>query len=275
MPAGQPSGLTMRAPCEWDGIGMYALNTGMQGAQPLFAPTGLTDPLKTVTAISTLLAAGAAAGFTFSISTDFAELSRQRKTLRGSGISPMFDATVNATLNERGFWMGAMDRSGAMIGLQAFRLDDADPSLAEWVLGWMMGLYARRREMIVPRGVLPPEHSLSHLIRGRVVYHGELWIEKHSKGCFSFFPRLGMLLALIKWQPNAIWALTGQSMATRGHMVRMGYGHLEQSFLTWEWEPDGAEQAEWIGIAERRHLEFSVAEMTASTEARYQLSPVP
>ena len=74
-----------------------------------------------------------------------------------------------------------------------------------------------------------------------------------------------------KWQPEAIWALTGQSMATRGHMVRMGYGHLEQSFLTWEWEPHGAEQAEWIGIAERRHLEFSIAEM-ASTEAKYPLS---
>lgn len=243
---------------------MFALNSGMQGAQPLFAPAGLADPLKTVTAVSALLAAAAEAGFTFSISSDFSELSRQRKILRGNEISPMFDASISTGLGERGFWMGARDRAGELVGLQAFRLDDADPNLAEWVLGWMMGLYARRRELIVPRGVLPPAHSLSHFIRGRVVYHGELWIEKHSKGCFAFFPRLGMLLALIKWQPNAIWALTGQSMATRGHMVRMGYGHLEQSFLTWEWEPAGAEQAEWIGIAERRHLEFSIAEMTAS-----------
>ena len=121
---------------------------------------------------------------------------------------------------------------------------------------------------------MPPEHSLSHLIRGRIVYHGELWIDKQVKGCFPIFPRIGMLLAMVKWQPEAIWALTGQSMATRGHMVRMGYGHLEQSFLTWEWEPDGAEQAEWVGIALRRHLEFSIAEM-ATTEAKYQPSPVP
>jgi hypothetical protein len=82
-----------------------------------------------------------------------------------------------------------------------------------------------------------------------------------------------MMLAMVKWQPEAIWALTGQSMATRGHMVRMGYGHLEQGFLTWESEPDGAEQVEWIGVALRRHLEFSIAEMSA-TEAKYQLSPV-
>ena len=84
-----------------------------------------------------------------------------------------------------------------------------------------------------------------------------------------------MLLAMVKWQPEAIWALTGQSMATRGHMVRMGYGHLEQSFLTWEWEPDGAEQAEWIGIAAAPPPRVLDRGNGPSTEARYQPSPVP
>lgn len=264
----------LRVECVSGAVSMYALNVGLQGVQPLSLGTGLTDPLRTVSAISSLISSGAEAGFTFNISSDFAELAKLRKHLRNGEVSPMFDGTVCRTLTDRGFWMSAHNRNGDTVGLQAFRLDDADPNLAEWVLGWMMGIYARRREMIVPRGVLPPEHSLTHMIHGRVVYHGELWIDKHSKGCFTVFPRIGMLLALVKWQPEAIWALTGQSMATRGHMVRMGYGHLEQSFLTWEWQPEGAEQAEWIGIAERRHLEFSVAEMT-STEAKYQPSPTP
>ncbi|MCB1381112.1 MAG: hypothetical protein KDK89_22495 [Alphaproteobacteria bacterium] len=256
---------------------MFALGIGLQGAQPLQPGSGLTDPLKTVTAISGLIDAGREAGFDFLQSSDFTELSRQRKMLRNSDVSPMFDPTTNRNLSERGFWMAARDKSGTIIGLQAFRLDEADPNLAEWVLGWMMGLYAKRREMIIPRGLQPPDHSLSHLVRGRVVYHGELWIDKHSKGCFNVFPRIGMLLALVKWQPEAIWALTGSAMATRGHMVRMGYGHLEQSFLTWDWEPEGADRSEWIGIAERRHLEFSVAEIMAApvTEGKYPPSPVP
>jgi hypothetical protein len=253
---------------------MFASNVGMQGVLPLGVESGIADPLKTVTAISSLIEQGHDMGLLFKTSSDFSEFQRLRKSLRQGDVSPMFDLSSSRGLAERGFWMCATDAKGEVVALQAFRLDDADPNLAEWVLGWMMGLYARRREMIVPRGVLPPEHSLSHLIRGRVVYHGELWIEKHSKGCFNVFPRIGMLLALVKWQPEAIWALTGQSMATRGHMVRMGYGHLEQSFLTWEWEPDGAEQAEWIGIAERRHLEFSIAELVA-TEAKYRPSPAP
>jgi hypothetical protein len=245
--------------------------------QPVGADTGLADPLRTVMAISTLLEAGAEQGLTFHISSDFAGLARERRRLRNSEVSPMFDPQACRSLSERGFWMSLVDRDGNTVGLQAFRLDDADPNLAEWVLGWMMGLYARRREMIVPRAVMPPEHSLSHLIRGRIVYHGELWIDKHCKVGFPVFPRIGMLLAMVKWQPEAIWALTGQSMATRGHMVRMGYGHLEQSFLTWEWEPDGAEQAEWIGVALRRHLEFSIAELSSAslTEARYQPLQAP
>jgi len=247
--------------------GMYALNIGLQGVQPFGAETGLADPLRTVTTVAGLLRQGADQGFTFRISSDFAELARQRQALRSSEISPMFDPTACRSLSERGFWMALVNRAGRTVGLQAFRLDDADPNLAEWVLGWMMGLYARRREMIVPRAVMPPEHSLSHLIRGRIVYHGELWIDKQVKGCFPLFPRIGMMLAMVKWQPEAIWALTGQSMATRGHMVRMGYGHLEQSFLTWEWEPEGAEQAEWIGIALRRHLEFSIAELSSASTA--------
>ena len=253
---------------------MYALSVGLLGAQPLPAGLGLTDPLRTVEAISGLIASGKTAGLTFHLSNDFSELARLRLTLRESSVSPMFDPAANRGLGERAFWMSAVNGQNHTVGLQAFRLDDADPNLADWVLGWMMGLYARRREMIIPKALQPPDHSISHLVRGKVVYHGELWIDKHSRGCFPLFPRLGMLLALIKWQPEAIWALTGQAMATRGHMVRMGYGHLEQSFLTWDWEPHGAEHTEWIGIAERRHLEFSIAEMS-STEVKYQPSSIP
>ncbi|MFT3986190.1 hypothetical protein [Aestuariivirga sp.] len=246
---------------------MYALGVGLRGAQPLTEAHGLSDPLRTVSAIARLIDEGQAIGYTFKISSDFAALARERLAVRNSAVSPMFDITVSRELGETGFWLSAHNAAGETVGIQAFRLDDASPNLADWVLGWMMGLYAKRREMIVPNQLHAPDHSLAALIRGKAVYHGELWIEKHSKGCFNVFPRLGMLLALVKWQPDAIWALTGDSMATRGHLIRMGYGHLEPSFLTWDWEPEGAEPHEWIAIAERRHLEFCVAEMAINAEA--------
>ncbi|MGH6906278.1 MAG: hypothetical protein ACREDX_00290 [Aestuariivirga sp.] len=232
------------------------------------------DPLQTVAAITQLIDAGAQLGFSFALSSDFAEFARQRRLARNGDVSPMFDPAVSREIGESGFWMSALNAQGQIVGLQAFRLDDAQPNLADWALGWLMGLYLKRREMILPRQLHTPDHSLASLVRGKVAYHGELWIEKHSKGCFTVFPRLGMLLALVKWQPDAVWALVGESMATRGHMVRMGYGHIEQSFLVWEWKPKGAETIEWIGIAERRHLEFAIAEMTSKAE-KYRLLPTP
>ena len=253
---------------------MLALGVGLRGTQLPSQKPGLVDPLRTVAAITHLIDTGAQMGFTFAISSDFTDFARQRKLIRKTNVSPMFDSAVSRDIGDCGFWMWAVDSKGEVVALQAFRLDDAQPNLADWILGWMMGLYAKRREMIIPRQLHTPDHSLASLVRGKVAYHGELWIEKHSRGCFKVFPRLGMLLALVKWQPDAVWALVGESMATRGHMIRMGYGHLEQSFLMWEWKPEGAETVEWIGIAERRHLEFSIAEMT-SKEVKYRLSPTP
>lgn len=250
---------------------MYVHVKGTQGARPLLAPAGLSDPLKAVDAINHLRATAAAQNYHFETSIDFSVFAEHRMRVRNSPPSPMFDTDVNRHLNERAFWMCARDGKGEISALQAFRLDEADPSLAEWALGWMMGLYAKRKELLIPDAPHVPDHSATSLIQGPVAYHGELWIDKHHKGVFETFTRFGMILALMKWQPEALWALGSKAMATRGHFVRSGYVHIESSFLRWSWEPTGAEQNEWIGIAERRHLEFMISELTAR-EPKYQPS---
>lgn len=232
----------------------------------------ISDPWHLVHAIDMLFAQGKELGFEFQYSTDFQKLAEMRRLLRDSELSPMFDVKVDRHLPETAFWMSATDSTGEVMGLQAFRLDEAWPNLSEWVLGWMMGLYARRREMIVPRQVQPPAHSMTALISGKVVYLGEFYIGKQGKrGLTDIFSRLGMFLALIKWQPQTIWALTGTSMATRGHLIRAGFDHIEPSFLTWQWSPEGAEAEEWVALATRRQLEFLISEMT-TTKAKYQPS---
>lgn len=238
-------------------------------SSPTRVVSGLSDPLQLAEVISQLLEISKTAGYEIFMSTDLAEFADMRRKLRGTEPSPMFDAVIDQHLVGNAFWMGARTAGGACVALQAFRLDEAVPSLAEWVIGWMIGLYARRRELVIPSRPTPPLNSLTASIHGPVVYHGELWIDRHHRKAFEQFTRLGLMLALVRWQPAAIWALIGESMATRGHMIRMGYGHLEPSFLSWEWRPEGAEHREWIGIAELRHLEFSIAEMTP-TAAMHQ-----
>ncbi|MFV0299538.1 MAG: hypothetical protein ACK5IP_01430 [Paracoccus sp. (in: a-proteobacteria)] len=225
---------------------------------------GLADPLTAVRAVTELLSAGAAAGLEFHQGTDFSKLVDFRQQARGSQVSPMFDPAVDSSLGRIGFWMTATDQAGKVVAMQSFRIDDASPNLADWVLGWMIGLYARRHELIIPRDTKSPRHSVANAIRGPVVYHGELWVDSHQRKCFDIFTRLGIFLAFIKWQPAAIWALVGDAMATRGHMVRMSYAHVEPGFLTWEWCPAGADEREWLGISENRHLQLAMQEIATT-----------
>jgi hypothetical protein len=224
--------------------------------------TGLADPLGLARVVSRMLEGARELGLNIQYSSDFEKLGETRLKARGDRVSPMFDPSISQLDEDRAFWMGAFDDDGQAISIQAFRLDIVLPNLAEWALGWMAGLYIKRQELVLPSALQPPAHSRSRLLKGALVYHGEMWTEKTFKKreWFELFPKLGMLTALVKWQPDALWALTGKSFATHGYVTRSGYAHQERGFLQWEWEPRGADNVEWLIIAERSHLEFLIAE---------------
>ena len=175
----------------------------------------------------------------------------------------MFDPDINFSLSEHAFWMGSKDDRGRFHCLQSFRLDTVDICLANWVSGWMAGQYLKRNELVVLEQCYPPRSSVTWNVKGPAVYQGELWISPSllKGGCVDLFPKLGMLLCQMKWQPSFIWALVGKSMATRGYMVRLGYAQVERSFLTWSIEPQGAEPVEWVSVADSAHLDFMASEL--------------
>jgi hypothetical protein len=243
------------------------LQSGFSGGVRIIL-TGLTNPLGLAQTVARMLAQAEEFGLTIRYSTDFEQLIRTRIAVRGALVSPMFDPSVSQLDEDRAFWMGAFNAAGHAVSIQAFRLDIVYPNLAEWALGWMAGLYIKRKELVLPSALQPPAHSRSRLLKGLLVYHGEMWTAKTFKKreWFELFPKLGMLTAYLKWQPDALWALTGKAFATRGYVARSGYAHQERGFLQWEWEPRGADNIEWLIIAERSHLEFLVAEESSHPE---------
>ena len=40
------------------------------------------------------------------------------------------------------------------------------PSLAEWALGWMAGLYLKRKELVLPKRIDPPFHTRASTLSG-------------------------------------------------------------------------------------------------------------
>ncbi|WP_162914318.1 hypothetical protein [Taklimakanibacter lacteus] len=227
--------------------------------------SSLTDPLGAARVVVHMLEKAAEFGLTITCSSDFDEFIEVRHGRRGGAVSPMFDPAITQLDNSRAFWMQALLNGTDVVSLQAFRLDIVHTNLAEWALGWMAGLYIKRQELVMPSSIEPPEHSRSRLLKGGLVYHGEAWIDNKAmkkREWFDHFLKLGMLISLIKWHPDAVWALTSKAFVTHGLVARAGYGLQERGFLKWheEWQPSGAEPTEWLMVAERNHLEFLIAE---------------
>jgi hypothetical protein len=242
----------------------------------------LQDPLGAVRVAARLLEQSREFGLETRISSDFNAFATLRQELRGKPVSPMFDPVTGGLTPERAFWMGSYNAEGRCVAINAFRLDHVEPNLAHWALGWMVGLYIRRAELIVPSHIAPPASTASSRIRGQCVYHGEAYIDPKAlrqRDAVEVLPLLGMMLAFIKWQPDALWAVGSEAMATRGLYARIGYPLVERSFLRWEWLPDGADPVEWLALVDRNDLEFLVqerlAEMERSTGQIRSISTLP
>lgn len=233
---------------------------------------GVRDPLGTARVTASLAAELEQLGYAVSLNEDLSRFAAVERTVKNDRPSPFFDPDVNALPGDRVFWMQLTAKDGAVCGLQAFRLDTVDSSLADWGPSYTIGLYMRRQEVLVPLHPSPPRGSVAERIRGRLVYHGELWLDRavRNRRIVEVFGRLGLLLSLIRWNPDAVWALTSQTMATHGHLNRMGFNYLERGFFRWQWGSDGIDPVEWIAIAERRGLEQMVEEMLTTPQQSRQ-----
>lgn len=222
------------------------------------------DPLATARAVAVLDAILEKRGYTASLDTDFAAFSSLRRKLRGGEPEgALFDIQASAISSKKGFWMSLCDKAGRVVALQAFRSDYAEPSLADWALGWILGVYLKRSELIVPERIEPPPDSVARKLSGTVVYHGELWFDPEVRGqhLMEPFTRMGLILSHIRWRPKAVWALTNSKMAFYANVMRCGYAYQERAFLRWQMAPEGAEPMEWLSIADRPALERLVSEL--------------
>lgn len=226
----------------------------------------IEDPLGTAKVCAALAAELEQMGFAVNIGADARKFNATKIATLHKPVSPFFDPEVCNFTPDRFFWMNVVSESGATVALQAFRYDYTDTSLADWGPNLTIGLAMRRQELMVPTNAAPTRNSIAERIRGKLVYHGEFWIDQHvrNRKLAEKFSRLGLILSLIKWNPDAIWSLSSSRMATHGHLNRMGYNYIEKGFLRWQWATDGIDLTEWLNIAERHALEQMVNEMITS-----------
>jgi hypothetical protein len=242
---------------------------------------GLTQPLEAARAAALLEQQLNDLGLSAHTSSDLKAFDAAKHKSRGFAVAPMHHFEVGVFNRERAFWMSLTDDAGEVVGLQAFRYDEIDTHLADWCVTYMIGAYMRRQELMVPSFPKPPEGSVAERLTGKLVYHGEIWISKNIKNrkVFELFVRLGLVLAMIKWRPDAIWGLASAQMAGHGHFTRVGYTILERGFLRWQWASEGIDPIEYLVAVELPSLESMVSEMLStevvSSQAQTQKPPAP
>lgn len=232
----------------------------------------IKDPLGVARLVLKLEGALENQGLKIIVDADMVAFAEAKRKWRGFGPAPMHDHSVCDFSNDRGFWMALENYDGKIVGMQAYRCDKVDISLAEWCANYMIGVYMRRSEMLVPAHAHPPKNSVAQKLNGILVYHGEVWIDKTVKGkdVVADFSVMGHLLALLKWNCDAIWALTSHSIATRGYPGRMGYPLIERGFLRWQWHSDDIEPIEYLTVAERQHIENFVEEPVTNLASSFR-----
>lgn len=223
----------------------------------------IRDPLAAVEAVGKLQGHLGQLGFEVSTSSSLRDLSDTKLAARNSPVTPYFDESVAGLSAERFFWMRLSNTDFPAVAIQAFRLDYISTSLADWAPAYTIGLYMRRGEILVPSEQQATTHGAAERLRGKMVYNGELWIspQVRNRVVFEAFSKMGMILALLKWNPDSVWALTDRSIATHGHPARSGFTSLESGFLRWKWAGQGIPAAEWLHFTERHSIERTIEEI--------------
>jgi len=223
---------------------------------------GLENPLEFVELITALRGVLAGYGLTFSVSNDMNAFNRTKLECRQIEAAPMFNPAY-CQLDGKAFWVRVANEANETVGLNAYRLDYIDTNLADWATGWMAGLYMKSGKLMVPKALLPPPGSRAGRLSGWLCYHGELWVGKSHRGTREVNESMtfaGHLLAMLKWNPDALWALVVHRIGVRGTGIQNGYPYAERSFLRWEWHPEDIPDNEWLLVAERHEMEHAVYE---------------
>ena len=186
--------------------------------------SGVFDPLKISRVVGLLEGKLRQAGLDVELSYDFTKFAEHRADQReDQPVCPLFDPAATTLTSDRAFWLVLRNADSDIVGLQAFRLDNADPNLAEWALGWILGIYLKRSELILPEELAPCATSLTRRISGWTAYQGEVWLHEtmRGRGLLEEFSRFGVILAHLKWQPEAVWAID----VRRDGETRRGVAH--------------------------------------------------
>jgi hypothetical protein len=181
-------------------------------------------------------------GMTLSVEEDFEAFARIARQMPGRApVTPMFDPRHSELRPGRAFWIKGVDASGDVVHLQAARVDDlGDMALIDW-LESLQAFYARPMMSAAPHEVCFCAAPHAREIKGRVAYHGEVWLRDGVDGFRGFglggvLPRMAIAVALLRWSPDFMYGIAWPKIVQKGMARFYGYRNFQPHGAIWNWQ---------------------------------------
>lgn len=201
-------------------------------------------------------------GISLELLSDFDHLREVVNSTEGRApLTPIFDSLVSDISSENGFWILGRGADGTVLHVQAIRRDVIrGESLAEHLAArgaWFMSAH-------IPAIPAASDYAACRYVRamqGVVCHHGEVWLnpagQVRGKGMAVCLPRLGLALALMRWQPDYIYGFVHPDLVLKGIPARYGYTHFHPHGIRWR-RKDGQgtldEFITWMTLDDMRDL---------------------
>lgn len=205
------------------------------------------DPLVAAEAISVLTADIRKQNLDIRVEYDFDKLNEVCQNFDGKDLSEQFQTRYFDFTPANAFWLSVTDSGGRIISVVAARFEDLSGiKLSDH---WMQ---QQKRIYIDPHGedACLAEQSCpgADQITGRVVYHGDMWLEKDYRGgsLAVLITRLSQLLVYAKWQPDYIYCFMSEKLVQRGFSTGQGYAHMQPVGTHWLVAPRHIPADDWL-----------------------------
>ncbi len=215
---------------------------------------GEQGTLDVTTAIAGVQAQIAAGGLSVKESADFLDFEQLIRSTEDKYLMEDFSPRFFDLHGATAFWIGAYNEGGELVSVQAAKVEDLkDRSLAEH---WTQ----QQRRMFVdpnPQTRFGTEHAHdAYFLRGRIVYHGNLWLRRdiRGKGLAEPLTQLGFMVSLLKWAPDYLYGLMAAKAAEKGFGIRVGYRRYVPRGTHWDVPPGHVRPDDWLVYSTRSDL---------------------
>lgn len=180
------------------------------------------------------------------------------RTPNRSSVHEQFDPSGNMDGACDAFWICGYDDDGELLHTQAAQLLDLRDSSISTHIQQHTHNYFPKKPPVINSTIKATKGPKGSKINGMVSYHGEMWLrEDHrDQATAAIAIRLGLMLMLREWNPDAVFGLMSWSLACQGFNMRIGYHHSEPLALSWDRMDKAAQHQLWLVYLEREDMHF-------------------